>query len=518
MILGIDLGTTYSAVATIAPNGRPITIPNSMGELTTPSVVYFESATDVLVGRAAVNAGALDQDNTVALVKRQMGTQFDLLFHGARHTPESVSALILRSHVDDARAWSGAADGPVRAVITVPAYFGIREREATYQAAKLAGIEALELLAEPVAAALHYGTSDLGADGAVLVYDLGGGTFDTTILRIDADGVRVVATDGDSKLGGADWDARIADYLVTAFTSATGPVADEDEFREQVAALAEQAKRSLTATVKQPVTLRFDGRSAAVEFDRATLERLGADLVRRTLSIVDRARASAETAGVRGIGQVILVGGSTKMPAITTAVQAHLGAAPRLVEPDLAVVYGAAIRAHQLADTASRGTLRKAGGALAAIADRPTTSVVPRSFGILVHDSHDPAGTAQTVVHTVHRNTSLPASATTPFCTVVDGQEKVRIQVFEQAGDLPSPEVAHNRRVLDGELTGLPELHAGSLIELTLDVSLDGLLRLTAREPRSRASLELAAYVDGVVDAEDLHNLGDTVSNTRIGQ
>lgn len=527
MVIGIDLGTTFSAVATIGAHGRPVTVPNSFGEPTTPSVVYFESASSILVGVAARNAATVDPDNTVALIKRQMGTEFELLFHGVRHTPESVSALILRSLVQDAAAALGQ-DGPTRAVITVPAYFGIREREATYQAAHLAGIEVLELLSEPVAAALHYGTahhdtselSSVDGGGSVLVYDLGGGTFDTTVLRVGPGGVRVVATDGDSRLGGADWDGRITDFLVTSFAAATDCAdLDEDEtFRHEVSVAAEAAKRSLSATTARPVALRYGGRAVTVDFDRATLERLGADLVERTLSIVNRVLDSAATQGIRRIDQVIMVGGSTKMPAIADAVAGRLGRTPKLVEPDLAVVYGAAIRAHQLAGDGSRAELRRAGGMLAAIADKPTASVVPRSFGVLVHDSHDPAGIRQFVAHAVHRNAALPAGATVVFCTIVNGQDRVRVQIFEQAGDLPSDEVADNRRVLDGELSNLPPLPAGSKIEVTLRVSADGLLSVTAREPRSGVSLDLQAYVDGVVDAEAAHKLAGSLTGISVRQ
>ncbi|MGH3937865.1 MAG: Hsp70 family protein [Pseudonocardiaceae bacterium] len=521
MIIGIDLGTTFSAVATIGAHGRPMTVPNSFGEPTTPSVVYFESASSVLVGVAARNAATVDPDNTVALIKRRMGDEFELLFHGARHTPESVSALILRSLVNDATTQLGR-EGPIRAVITVPAYFGIREREATYQAAHLAGIEVLELLSEPVAAALHYGTSELtGVDGggSILVYDLGGGTFDTTVLRVGPTGIHVVATDGDSKLGGADWDGRIADFLAASFVAVSGADLDEDDtFRHEVSVAAEAAKRSLSAATSRPVVLRSGGTAVTVDFDRATLERLGADLVERTLSIVGRVLNSATAGGIRRIDQVILVGGSTKMPAIADAVAGRLGRTPKLVEPDLAVVYGAAIRAHQLAGDDSRAELRSAGGMLAAIADKPTTSVVPRSFGVLVHDSHDPDGTRQLVVHAVHRNAPLPASATVAFCTIVNGQDRVRVQIFEQAGDLPSDEIEHNRRVLDGELSNLPPLPAGSKIDVTLRVSADGLLSVTAREPRSGVSLDLQAYVDGVVDTDAAHELAGALTGIRVSQ
>ena len=204
MILGIDLGTTYSAVATVEGSGEPRVLANRIGELTTPSVVSFLGPSEVEVGLVAKERRAMDPEGTVALIKRHMGTDYPLRFHGEPHTPESVSALILRALVEDGRAALGApADEPVRAVVTVPAYFGIREREATQQAAKAAGIEVLELVAEPVAAALHYGVVE-ASDRTILVYDLGGGTFDCTVLRCTHGTATVLATDGDSHLGGAD--------------------------------------------------------------------------------------------------------------------------------------------------------------------------------------------------------------------------------------------------------------------------------------------------------------------------
>jgi molecular chaperone DnaK len=506
LIIGIDLGTTYSAVATIGADGHPTALTNSIGELTTPSVVYFESASSVLVGVAARSAAVPDPDNGVELIKRQMGTDARLLFHGATHTPESVSSLILWSLVADTLP-ADVSGEPVRAVVTVPAYFGIREREATLQAARLAGIEVLELLAEPVAAALHYGTSprsgyDHTRGSVTLVYDLGGGTFDTTILTVGPDGLRVVATDGDSRLGGADWDERIATYLLENFVRATDAedAYDDEQFLRNVDEAAEQAKRALSTTTARNVVLRRGSVHTTVPFDRTVLAELGADLVERTMTIARRVSA---TAAVR-VDEVILVGGASRMPAVTEAVTAELGMRPRLIEPDLAVVYGAAIRAHQLA---SRTSLTVAGGLMKAIADKPTTSVVPRSFGVLLADSHDPSGTREVVVHTVHQNQPLPATTTTSFCTIVDGQDRVRVQIYEQAGDLPSEEVAHNRRVLDGELTDLPSLPAGSRIDVTLRVSHDGLLSVTADEPRSGATLTLEAYVDGVVDEATIRKL-----------
>jgi molecular chaperone DnaK (HSP70) len=340
------------------------------------------------------------------------------------------------------------------------------------------------------------------------------------VLTVGHDGVRVVATDGDSQLGGADWDDRITSFLLESFARSAKGVDpyEDDALVRRIGLQAEEAKRSLSTAMARTVTLRSGSESAAIVLDRSTVDTLGADLVDRTLDIVDRAIAAARARGVSRIGKVILVGGSTRMPAIAPAIAGRTGMAPKLIDPDLAVVYGAAIRAHQLADESSRTNLARGGGMLAAIADKPTSSVVPRSFGVLIEDSSDPAGERRIVVHTVHQNQALPACETTSFCTIVDGQQRVRIQVYEQAGDVPSEAVEHNRRVLDGELTGLPALAAGSRIEVTLRVSADGLLQVTAREPASGTTLDLEAYVDGVVDTARAGQLALAMTGLTVKQ
>ncbi len=487
MILGIDLGTTFCAVAVMEPDGRARVLPNAIGDVTTPSCVYFESASEAVVGALARSVGAHDPDNAVTLIKRRMGTEYPLEFHGVAHTPESISAVLLRALVADARAGLRTSAGErAQAVITVPAYFGTREREATQQAAGLAGVDVLELISEPVAAALHYGASD-GTRRRVLVYDLGGGTFDCTVLQVDPDGVHVIATDGDSQLGGADVDQRVADLMLSALADATPPEVDprEDEgLMQEVLTAAEVAKRALSCRVSHAVTLRYHGASTTVVLDRTRLEELTGDLLQRTLDIVDRLLAAAGSR--EPISEVMLVGGSSRMPAVASALRRRLGLTPRLVEPELAVALGAAVRADQLTRDS----------------DGQAVSVLPRSIGVLVRDSTDPMGLREFVHHMLSRNTPLPAAATVPFATILDKQRQVRIQVFEQAGAVPSEEPSHNRRVLDGELTGLPEMPAGSRIDVTLHIGPDGRLAVIAREPGNGCSLQLDAYIEGVIDAD----------------
>jgi molecular chaperone DnaK (HSP70) len=512
MILGIDLGTTYCAVAAVDPAGRPRVLPNRLGELTTPSVVSFLGPLDVVVGSAAKQRRATEPDSTVSLIKRHMGTDYPLEFHGVRHTPESVSALLLRALAGGAAAALGTAEAePVRAVVTVPAYFGLREREATQQAAELAGIEVLELIAEPVAAALHYGVADT-SDRTVLVYDLGGGTFDCTVLRSAGGSVTVLATDGDSHLGGAAVDERLGDALLGRFGDGLPPgadhPADDNSLVQEVISLAEVAKRNLGGKERHRVTLRHAGHVLRVDVDRAMVAAASSDMIDRSVVIVERLLATVG-AGV-GIDDVVLVGGSSRLPAVSATLAARFGRPPLLVDPELAVALGAAVRADRL----TRGT---AGNGMTA-ADGQAVAVLPRGVGVLVRDSHDPAGLREFVQHVVAANTPLPAAATAPFATILDKQSSVRLQVFEQAGAIASEELAHNRRVLDGEFTGLPDLPAGARVDITLRIGLDGRLTVDARDVLGGTALQLEAYVEGVVDGAAAQQLSVTTSSMIIQQ
>ena len=515
-VLGIDLGTTNSVVATVNDAGRVDIVPNPRGSETTPSVVYFEDDGTALIGDDAKQALAFDSANGVALIKRRMGKDFPIDIRGERHTPESISALILRYLVK----FDGTGSAPY-VVITVPAYFGTGEKEATFQAGSIAGLHVLELLAEPVAAAGHYGLSARG-DSVVLVYDLGGGTFDTSVLKVHSRGISVVATDGHRDLGGADIDRGLLDISLQRLSGLVG----DDEFNAFVDDEGllggllldlESVKKDLTKQRSKEFTVHCSRHPVRLAMTRQDLERSCANLLEATGVIVERLIETARQEGVRGIDEVIMVGGSSRLPAIQPQLEELTGVAPMLIEPDLAVAKGAALRAHRLVESPQMKALSAAQQSRGLSIGGDVDPVASRSIGVLVHDSFDPQGSRSFVQHLLRANSRLPATATSrSFGTILDGQDTVRIQILEQAGTTESSEVGDNRLVLDGELKEIPYLSAGSVIELTLELSRDGRLSVTAREPLSGKELHLEAFMEGVIDTAEAGRLSSLVSGIQI--
>ena len=324
--------------------GRPVVLKSAVGEDTTPSVVYFESPENVVVGQQAKDSALLAPHLVVELIKRQMGQDVHYSFHGQDHTPESISALILRELARAAREQTGEEVRDV--VITVPAYFGVLEREATRKAGQIAGLNVLDVLAEPVAAALNY--EALGENSGarhIFIYDLGGGTFDTTVIRIEGDNIQVVCTDGNHHLGGADWDSAIIDFLLNGFTEQypqLDPAGDE-QFMQDLATSAEQLKKQLSATQARKHNVRFDGQVVQLELTREHLEELTSELLERTMEITERTIATAREKGVEHFDDVLLVGGMTITPAIARTLRERFGLEARLQDPHLAVAKGAAL-------------------------------------------------------------------------------------------------------------------------------------------------------------------------------
>lgn len=343
-IFGIDLGTTYSCIAYVDETGRATVVNNKEGTNTTPSVVNFADPSLVVVGQVAKETAVIDPKNTISLVKTLMGkSNFAISYNGEDLSPEIVSSYILRKMAIDAGEILNTEVKDV--VITCPAYFGTAERIATKNAGEIAGLNVIEIISEPTAAALYYGCAKVEGEKTVLVYDLGGGTFDVTIMRIGSGKIEVVCSDGNHELGGKDWDAEIMKYLVSQFCAETGFDGDFDEYAQQDLRLkAEKAKQQLTAREEVPVMLDASGLRARVTLSRNTVDEITQALLNESIEKTDAAIAVAELKGYK-VDEILLVGGSTRMPQVKRIILEKYGIEPKILEPDEAVAKGAAIYA-----------------------------------------------------------------------------------------------------------------------------------------------------------------------------
>ena len=495
-VFGIDLGTTYSAIAYIDDNGQPSIIKNADSVDTTPSVVFFESAHNSVVGQVAKNGAVVESERTVSLIKRQMGSDYETTFDGQRQTPEMISALILKELVTRAREETGIDSN--RVVITVPAYFGVREKEATRQAGEIAGLEVVGIVTEPVAAALSYGFKK-GQSKTLFVYDLGGGTFDTTIMRTSPNAVEVLVIDGDRKLGGADWDMRLSQLIVEKFRAASGLAEDpmeDDDFRQTVAERTEAAKKSLSARESVPVSLAYGPAKDTVTVTRAEFEEVTRDLLQATLDKVEATlRAAHEKVPDLTIDEVLLVGGSAKMPAVAAALRGTQAWTPKLADPDLAVAKGAAI--YGMSPDAVGGDTDAAAAAGEGnrhlLPSAPSvTNVLPKGLGVLFWR---PETQSHYVGFLAHRNDTLPIERLHQRAFTADANAtEIHIQIFEQGGEVESERPADNIEVTPASgavFTGLPSLPADSPIDIYLTINHEGLATLEAIEPATGQKLHL---------------------------
>jgi molecular chaperone DnaK (HSP70) len=522
-ILGIDLGTTYSAVAVIDEFGRPEVLLNSDSESTTPSVVFFESSDSILVGREAKRVSKVSPDDTEQLIKRIMGEQHELDHFGVAHTPESISGIILKHLVEGAfEQLHLEPEQPVRAVITVPAYFGSKEKEATKIAAEIAKLDVVALLAEPVAAALAYGVR-YGTDAkTIFVYDLGGGTFDTTILKVRPDQLEVIAIDGHRRLGGADWDALLIDWALNEFKSQASPDSDpedDEQFLQNLALDVEEAKKSLSRKSSVNLGLSFAGASLKLTLTREKLEELTGALVETTLDIVDRTIAAGQQKDPDlKIDEILLVGGSSQMSLVGQRLEERLGIKPVLNDPDLAVAKGAAFYTTLKLEPAATPTR---GGSLSGETDDPkgdgaqgstahVVNVLPRALGIeVVDDDGRPM-----VDWLVLANSRLPVDTISKsYGLAQDNTTAIPIHLFEQETEVPSDRLEDNREVTPptgAVITGLPRLPKGSPIEVQIDINHEGLASISAYEPTTGQRLKIPVQLDGLAQ-ERIDELAEVI-------
>ena len=456
--VGIDLGTTNSVVA-VLEGGEPSVIANAEGNRTTPSIVAFKSE-EVLVGELAKRQAVTNPDNTVRSIKRHIGTNWKESFEGKDYTPQEISARILQKLKRDAESYLG--DDVTDAVITVPAYFNDAERQATKEAGQIAGLNVLRIINEPTAASLSYGLEN-NEDQKILVFDLGGGTFDVSILEISEGVFEVKSTSGDSKLGGDDWDQRVMDWLIEKFKSSTGIDLSNDKMAiQRVQEAAEKAKIELSSTSETEINLPFITANDAgpqhllEKLSRSEFEKITADLVERTKEPVENALSDA---GMKfsDIDHVILVGGSTRMPSVQQLVKSLTGKDPHKgVNPDEVVASGAAIQAGVL-----KGDVK----------DVLLLDVTPLTLGV------ETKGGIMTKM--IERNTTIPTKRSEVFSTAENNQTQVEIHILQGEREMASG----NKSLGRFTLTDIPAAMAGTpQIEVTFDIDANGIVNVNAKD------------------------------------
>ena len=459
-VIGIDLGTTNSCVA-VLENGEPQIIANSEGMRTTPSVVAFTKGGERIVGEPAKRQAVTNADNTVISIKTHMGTDYKVNIEGKSYTPQEISAIILQKLKADAESYLGQ---PVKeAVITVPAYFTDAQRQATKDAGRIAGLEVKRIINEPTAAALAYGMDKLDQDKKILVFDLGGGTFDVSILEIGDGTFEVLATAGNNRLGGDDFDKVIIDYLAEEFKKAEGVDLREDNMAlQRLKEAAEKAKKELSSTMSSNINLPFITATASgpkhmnIDLSRAKFDELTHHLVEKTMEPTKRALADAGLS-VSEIDDVLLVGGSTRIPAVQEAVKKFIGKDPHKgINPDECVAAGAAIQAGVLTGEVN---------------DLLLLDVTPLSLGI------ETMGNVMTKI--IERNTTIPTKKSQVFSTAADNQTAVDIHVLQGERSMAYDNTTLGRF----QLSEIPPAPRGiPQIEVTFDIDANGIVHVTAKD------------------------------------
>ncbi|MFP3998917.1 MAG: Hsp70 family protein [Desulfobacterales bacterium] len=548
-IYGIDLGTTYSSIAYVDEYGKAVIIPNAENERVTPSVVFFDE-NNVVVGEIAKESSKLYPNEVVSFIKRSMGEPNFIFEYGSeRYRPEEISSFILRKLAQDAGQYLGEEITDV--VITCPAYFGINEREATRKAGEIAGFNVRQIINEPTAAAIAYGSLDTSGEKVVLVYDLGGGTFDITMIDIRKDSVEVICTGGDHNLGGKDWDDRIVAYLVEKFQEETGiqeDILDDPDTWQDLQLSAEKAKKILSQRPKTPISVTHGGSRVKLILEREKFEELTEDLLERTVDFTQEMLRAARDKGYESFDEIILVGGATRMPQVANRIEKEFSITPKVFDPDEAVAKGAAIYGWKLAlnddlvrrisektkkkiehqeslsdliekSEISAEDFKKAAQELADDTGYTLPSVenamlrvknvTSKSFGVV---AQTPKG-EEIVFNLVLRNTTVPVNINKKFYTAVENQKTVLIRIMESETSEIEVPIENAEEIKTAVLHLPPNLPADLPIEITFDLNEEGQLYITALESNEFRQVQVVVDTASVINGEELEKAKERSQN-----
>lgn len=539
-IFGIDLGTTYSSIAYVDEYGKAVIIPNAENERVTPSVVFFDDDS-IVIGDVAKESSKLYPNEVVSFVKRSMGEpNFIFLHNSEEYRAEEISAYVLKKLAQDAEQYLG--EKVTEVVITCPAYFGINEREATRKAGEIAGFNVRHIINEPTAAAIAYGSLDSSEDRIVLVYDLGGGTFDVTMIDIRKDSVEVICTGGDHNLGGKDWDDRLVAHMVELFQTETGTdedILDDPDTWQDLQLSAEKAKKILSQRPKTPISVTHGGERVKMVIGRDKFEEITEDLLERTIEFTKEMLEEAKNKGYQSFDEIILVGGATRMPQIKTRIEENFSVTPKVFDPDESVAKGAAIYGwklglndglierlsqktnkpiEQISDISEMIESKELSAqvfkeAAQEVADQTgytlpsiersmlrVRNVTSKSFGIV---AHTPDGN-EIVFNIVLRNTTVPITLKKNFYTAVMDQKTVLIRIMESETSRVEVPLDHAVEIKTAVLNLQPNLPADLPIEITFTLNEEGQLHITAMETSESRQIEVMVDTASVIQGEDL--------------
>jgi molecular chaperone DnaK len=533
-IFGIDLGTTYSSIAYVDEYGKAIILPNAENQRVTPSVVFFDGES-IVVGEVAKECSKLYPNEVVSFIKRSMGeSNFIFEYKNKSYRPEEISSYILRKLAQDAETSLGEKVTDV--VITCPAYFGINEREATRVAGEIAGFSVRQIINEPTAAAIAYGAAEPSEKKVVLVYDLGGGTFDITMIEIRLDSIEVICTGGDHNLGGKDWDDRIVAYLVQEFQKIIGSdedILEDPDTWQDLQLSAERSKKVLSQRDKTPISITHGGERVKVVLEREKFEEITQDLLERTIVFTQEMLQEAKAKGYNNFDEIILVGGATRMPQIARRLKEELGMETKMFDPDEAVAKGAAIYgwklslndglAKKIAEKSIKGINHDSiidltpelmikemaqevadavGYTIGAIKKSRVNikDVTSKSFGVVVRNPED----KELVYNLIVKNTPVPVDVTKAFFTAVKNQETVFIRIMENESKEETVHLNESMEIGTAVLNLPMGLPAEQPIEISFKLNEEGRLQITAVETKESRSVNVAIETKSVIHGKEL--------------